>query len=70
MKTTLRIEGMRCAGCADNVDRALRRGDGVENVQVNLEDKCAIVTHTQHIESTSLAKIVNDIGYKTTVGTP
>jgi copper chaperone CopZ len=64
MRTTLTIDGMRCAGCADNVERALKRIDGVEDVQVSLEQKRAIITHTSQIGAAALAKVVTDIGYK------
>ena len=67
MKTTMNIEGMRCAGCAGNVERTLRRLDGVEDVKVNLEQKSAVVTHANKVESASLAKVINDIGFRAAI---
>jgi len=63
MKTTLRIEGMHCAGCAGSVERALKRIEGVRAVEVDRERKRAVVEHGQTIEPGALVALVNDIGF-------
>lgn len=40
----LRVEGMSCPGCADNVEKALRGLSGVEDVKVYLSEGTASVT--------------------------
>ncbi|MCC6906646.1 MAG: heavy-metal-associated domain-containing protein [Phycisphaerales bacterium] len=67
MRTTLVIEGMRCAGCAGNVEGALRHVKGVEGVQVSLENKRAIVMHASAVTPESLAATVNNIGYRANI---
>ena len=43
-QTTLRIEGMHCAGCSAAVEKALNGVDGVESAKVNLATETALVT--------------------------
>ena len=43
-RTTLRIEGMTCGGCAARVERALRAVPGVADARVDLEAHLATVT--------------------------
>ena len=41
--TTLSIQGMRCQGCAEKVERALRDVPGVATVAVDLDHNTAII---------------------------
>jgi len=43
MKKSLQIEGMHCAGCANSVEEALAKVQGVKNVSVNLATEKAMV---------------------------
>ncbi|MBL8473743.1 MAG: heavy-metal-associated domain-containing protein [Rhodocyclaceae bacterium] len=43
--TTLRIDGMHCAGCVNSLTRALQALPGVSKVQVSLADARADVAH-------------------------
>jgi copper chaperone len=40
---TLSIEGMHCSGCVRSVTNALKRVPGVENAEVSLPEKKAVV---------------------------
>src|SRR5713101_1456387 len=41
---TLSVTGMKCAACPITVKKALNKVEGVENIEVNLEKKEALVT--------------------------
>ena len=43
MRKKISIEGMSCSHCVNHVTNALSEIDGVKNVNVNLEDKYAMV---------------------------
>ena len=41
---TLSVPGMKCATCPITIKKALNKVEGVENIDVNLEKKEAVVT--------------------------
>ena len=53
-ETVLNVVGMTCGSCAKRVDRALRAVPGVEEVEVRLRDKQAVV---RHLEGASPARL-------------
>ncbi len=62
---TLKVDGMSCAMCVNNVDRAVSSLDGVEQASVNLVSEKLIVTYDQHALSLSkIKKAVHDAGYE------
>ncbi|WP_040843985.1 CopZ family metallochaperone [Thiorhodococcus drewsii] len=44
MKTTIQVTGMSCMHCVGAVTKALQQVPGVDQAEVSLEDKQAIVT--------------------------
>ena len=58
----IHIEGMMCQHCKAAVEKALRAVDGVESVEVSLEDKCATVTGSADVAA--LKQAVIDAGYE------
>ncbi len=68
--TQLQISGMTCAGCAGRVDRALRAVPGVTQVNVNLADDTAAVTHVSGAVTVDmLTRAATDVGYPATAAT-
>lgn len=43
-RITLSVPGMKCATCPITIKKALNKVEGVENIEVNLEKKEALVT--------------------------
>jgi len=41
---TLSVTGMTCAACPITIKKALNKVEGVENIEINLEKKEAVVT--------------------------
>lgn len=63
--TTLNIQGMTCGGCVRSVTNALQREDGVEAVEVVLEQGRANITYDPaQISPQQLAELVDDIGFE------
>lgn len=61
---TLPIMGMTCASCVQNVERAIRRQNGVLSVNVNLATEKAVVTYLPgSLRRADLIKAVENAGY-------
>jgi Cu+-exporting ATPase len=64
MKKSLQIEGMHCAGCANSVESALSKVDGVQAVSVNLATEKAFVEFENGtVHEQALRQAVQDAGY-------
>src|SRR5574344_338874 len=58
------LTGMHCASCANNIERALRKMDGVETVSVNLASSLLNISFNQEIITPEqMMKKVQSIGY-------
>lgn len=64
MKKVLDIEGMMCQHCVAHVNKALSGVEGVEAVEVSLENKNAAVTLAADVSDDVLTKAVVDAGYE------
>lgn len=63
MKKELKIEGMSCGHCVMHVEKALKELKEVENVEVSLEGKNAIVTLKDKTDDAKLKETVEEAGY-------
>jgi heavy metal translocating P-type ATPase len=63
MKKTLKIEGMMCQHCVAHVTKALQGVEGVENVEVNLKKKTALVSSKTEISNELLTNAIVEAGY-------
>lgn len=57
-----RIDGMSCNHCKNSVEKALKALDNVENVEVILGKKEAVVTGTPNDET--VKKTVEELGFE------
>ena len=64
MKKVLDIEGMMCQHCVAHVSKALSGVEGVETVEVSLENKNAAVPLAADVSDDALVKAVVDAGYE------
>lgn len=55
---------MHCASCAGNVERSLRKVQGVKNVSVSLMTNKSIVEAEDSVSEESLKQAVMRTGYK------
>ena len=65
-KTTIKVEGMMCEGCVNNVSESLGKIPGVESVDVNLKKGTATVMH-DGVPDAVLVRAVVDAGFRGTV---
>ncbi|EDS77338.1 heavy-metal-associated domain-containing protein [Clostridium massiliodielmoense] len=65
MKRKLNIEGMSCNHCVMHVKNALMEIEGVKTVDVNLEDKFAVV-EGENLDDSKMKAEVEDWGYNVT----
>jgi copper chaperone CopZ len=63
-KLKLTIEGMHCASCSGNVDKSLRKVDGVKDVTISLMTKKGFVEVEDDVKESDLSDAVSKVGYK------
>ncbi len=64
-KATLPISGMTCANCAMNIERAVKKLNGVFEVAVNFASEQAVVSYDDtDIKLPEIIKKVNEAGFK------
>jgi len=62
--TTLKLRGMSCASCANNIEEAIRSVPGVEACSVNFAAEQATVTYDPNkADVAALQEAVNAAGY-------
>jgi copper chaperone len=64
-KIVLNVSGMTCNHCKMKVEKALKTLDGVEDVQINLEDGTADVSFDSgKVSADDLKAAIGDAGYE------
>lgn len=64
---TMDIEKMSCALCPLTVRKAMERVDGVQNVEVDFDNKTAVVTFDDSkTDASAVAQASTDVGYPAT----
>ncbi len=63
-KVKLTIEGMHCASCASNIERSLKKVEGVGNVSVSVMTKKSFVEVDDKVSDDALKQAVARAGYK------
>ncbi|MFB6347396.1 MAG: heavy metal translocating P-type ATPase [bacterium] len=62
--TTLELEGMSCASCADTIQEALEALEGVDDASVNFSAETASVQHSPSLSVDRLIEAVEEAGYE------
>ena len=65
-KYSISIEGMHCASCASNIERSLRKVNGVKSASVALLMKKAIVEAEDSVKKAQIKEAIAKTGYKAT----
>ena len=63
-KAKIEIEGMHCASCSANVEKALSKVKGVENIKINLLCKKASADVSADVSEYDIRKTIEEVGYK------
>ena len=62
-KIKLTIEGMHCASCASNIERAVKKVRGVQDVVVSLmTNKCFV--EMENADREEIKRAIGKVGYK------
>lgn len=62
-KKTIYIEGMQCNHCKMTVEKTLGELEGITNVEVNLDKKCAVIETNKEIEDNIIKDAITEAGY-------
>jgi copper chaperone CopZ len=57
------IDGMSCNHCKMSVEKALNAIDGITSVEVNLEEKNAVITFNKEIENDIIKNVIEEEGF-------
>ncbi len=63
-KTILAVQGMTCAACANRVEKALSKLEGVQSASVNLATEKAVVEHEKPVPVSRLIEVIEAAGYQ------
>lgn len=66
MEKRILIEGMKCSGCANRVNNALKGIKGIKKVNVNLEEKYADIVYKKDIDNEIITSTITELGFKVT----
>lgn len=64
MKKKILVEGMSCGHCVNHVKEALMELEGVSSVNVNLDDKVALLEASKNINDEDIKFAIDDAGYE------
>lgn len=60
----LKIEGMSCASCVNNIESKLNKNKAISSVSINLANEIAVINFDENIINTSdIVKIIRSTGY-------
>ena len=69
MEIHLKIEGMVCSACAESIERAVSRLNGVTEVSVDLATELASVIYDERaISEAELNQTISDAGFEVRAG--
>ncbi len=65
MNKSFNIEGLHCASCVNDLERAMKKLEGVQDVSVNLATEKMEIKYSENIISEQeIIEAVNKAGYK------
>ncbi len=66
-ETTLEVTGMTCASCAETVEKAISKVEGVKSVTVNINtEKAKVVYDSELVSKSDLIETIEEVGYGVT----
>lgn len=64
MRTEFRVGNIHCAGCAGSIDRALRRIEGVQGINTDVDVKRVTVEHDKRVSAAKLIEFLREICFE------
>lgn len=66
-KACFKVEGMTCAACTVTTKVAIKKLNGIKDIEVSLENKSAIVNYDDSkTDSVKIKEKIDSVGYKAT----
>src|SRR3990167_8271564 len=70
-KAALRIAGMHCSSCAQNIEKKLKKQEGITNAKVSYATGSASVEYKpKEVTEQKISEIINEMGYKAFFNAP
>ncbi len=66
VETTIKIDNLSCEGCANTIQKALLKIDGVEKVKILLEKEEVKIQHKAKTDLLHVRENLKDLGYPET----
>lgn len=63
METPIKVQNLKCGGCANTIQKKLSSLEGVENVTVDIENKLVHIIHQNSVSLEILTSNLKAIGY-------
>lgn len=63
MEETIYVDNLKCSGCASTVISKIGKVEGVQNVNVEVEDSKVQVEHNDGVSREDLLKVLGNLGY-------
>lgn len=63
METPIKVQNLKCGGCANTIQQKLTSLEGVDVVKVDIEKKLVHITHQDFVTLNTLATRLRSIGY-------
>lgn len=62
-KVSIKVDNLKCGGCANSITQNLRKRGGVLQVNVDIESSEVDVTFSDEISKTEILQILQKLGY-------
>jgi len=66
-KIKIFIEGMHCASCASNVERAVKKIKGIQSISVSIMTNKAMIEAENNVNPEEIKKAISNVGYKASI---
>lgn len=63
MEETIYVDNLKCNGCASTVISKVSKVEGVENVNVEVEESKVQVAHNDGVSREDILKVLGNLGY-------
>lgn len=63
MEKIVKIEGMKCEGCANRVKNSLKELKGIKKIDVILSNKEAIITYKKELSNDDINRKITALGF-------
>ena len=61
----IKINGMKCTGCSQRVERTLKNTDGIKDASVNLETREANITYNKDVITyDEICETIVEVGFE------